>query len=179
MCVCPLNYAEEVPLEEVPHAQRPELSTATGKTITVYGKRCVKYRLDHSLTLSITYWVCDVQHPLLSVRSLMKSNLQLVFSPQRCYINKSGTDKLVTLVEHGPLYYLPTQGRTTTTSTSSTSTLQTQPTTTSTSTSLQLDKTDLYNTYKQTNKQTSKHTKQQQANNQTNKQSATEASHGG
>ena len=129
------------------HTQRPKLSTVTGKTIAVYGKRCVKYRLDHSLTLSITYWVCDVQHPLLSVRSLMKSNLQLVFSPQRCYINKPGTDKLVTLVENGPLYYLPTQGRTTSTSTSSTSTLQTQPTTTSTSTSLQLDKTDLYNTY--------------------------------
>jgi hypothetical protein len=62
VCVCPLNYAEEVPLEEVPHTQRPKLSTATGKTITVYGKRCVKYRVDHSLTLSITYWVCDVQH---------------------------------------------------------------------------------------------------------------------
>jgi hypothetical protein len=78
----------------------------------------------------------------------MKSNLQLVFSPQRCYINKPGTDKLVTLVENGPLYYLPTQGRTTASnSTSSTSTAQTQPTTTTTSTSLQLDKTDLYNTY--------------------------------
>ena len=77
----------------------------------------------------------------------MKSNLQLVFSPQRCYINKPGTDKLVTLVENGPLYYLPTQGRTTITSTSSTSTSQAQSTTTSTSTSLQMDKTDLYNTY--------------------------------
>jgi hypothetical protein len=62
--------------------------------------------------------------------------------------NKPGTDKLVVVVENGPLYFLPTQRRTTANnSNSSTSTAQTQPTTTSTSTSLQLEKTDLYNTY--------------------------------
>ena len=142
MCVCPLDYAKEIPLQEVPQTHRPRLSTATGKPITVYGRRIIKFKLDHQLCLTVGFWVCDVQHPLISVRSLMKSNLRLVFGSDHCYICKPGTDKLVTLVEQGPLFYLPTKGRTDNNNPPATSTNQPQqPTSQSSTTTAHFDKT--------------------------------------
>ena len=77
----------------------------------------------------------------------MKSNLRLVFGSDHCYICKPGTDKLVTLVEQGPLFYLPTKGRTDNNKPTTTTTQPQQSTSQSSTTSTPLDKTELYNTY--------------------------------
>jgi hypothetical protein len=73
LCVCPLNYRTECPLDT--ECQRPELHTASGDRLNVTGRRVVHYELGNTMILGVAYWVCNVKGPLVSVRSLIRSGL--------------------------------------------------------------------------------------------------------
>ena len=85
VCVCPLDYATDVPLVLPFPGAAPILSTASGQALSIACKRTFKYQLHGGMVLSITYWDCPVKHLLIAVRSLTKGSLIALLSVHRVW----------------------------------------------------------------------------------------------
>ena len=146
--MCPLHYAPEIPLQVLPSHLMPNLSTAKGDSIHVTGRKTIKYMLRDGLHLTVNYWVCAVQHPLISVRSLTHSELTVLFTRSGGWLSNASGTQYTSLVSDGPLWYLNAIGRTDGSTLDGKTTTTTSPSqdTTSTTTKTPHD-IDYYNYY--------------------------------
>ncbi len=81
-CVCPRDYAPEIEVTELPEGRKPELRTASGTKMEVYGIKYVAYKLSATVAIKIKYYVCDVHGPILSTGGMIRSGYSVVLDRQ-------------------------------------------------------------------------------------------------
>ncbi len=109
VCVCPPNSATTTEFDSIHWSTFPRLTSATGSLIPVHGRKTLKFLLPNRIIVTIHFWVCEVQHPLLSVHSLTRSGLSLNFTPEGSHLPKGSLS--CPLTPNGPLWYLSTVRR--------------------------------------------------------------------
>ena len=78
--VCPLDYANEIPLIEVDEILLPTLHTVTGKPIKIIGIRLIEYQIADGHWVLVKYYVCDVDCPILGTGSLNRGDYDILLS---------------------------------------------------------------------------------------------------
>ena len=76
VCVCPLQYAPEIPLTKLSEEETPKLRTVTDKPIKVYGVKWIDYLLDDGHWMAMRFLVCDVTMCIVSEHGLSKCNYE-------------------------------------------------------------------------------------------------------
>jgi hypothetical protein len=76
VCVCPLQYAPEIPLTKLSDEETPKLRTVTDKPIKVYGVKWIDYLLDDGHWMAMRFLVCDVTMCIVSEHGLSKCNYE-------------------------------------------------------------------------------------------------------
>ena len=79
-CVCPINYAPEIPIVKVDKRELPQIHSVTGATMKVEGVKYVTYQLANHHEMTVRYYVTDVRGPILSVNGLNKTGYSPVLS---------------------------------------------------------------------------------------------------
>ena len=64
-CVCPQNYAPEIPAVKVDKRELPQIHSVTGATMKVDGVKYVTYQLANHHEMTVRYYVTDVRGPIL------------------------------------------------------------------------------------------------------------------
>ena len=75
--VCPPWFGTSFPLHQMSEASKPQLRTATDNNIHVYGYRWIHFRNQKGQHIVIPFYVCDVKHPILSVRRLIHQGFEI------------------------------------------------------------------------------------------------------
>ena len=107
--MCPPHFATATPYDTLHWSKFPRLTSATGTLIPVHGRKTLRFLLPNRIIVTIHFWVCDVQAPLLSVHSLTRSGLSLHFAPEGATLSKGSLS--CPLTPNGPLWYLSTVQR--------------------------------------------------------------------
>ena len=100
---CPANYASDYPL--LPLGENPpKLRSVTGKPLTIYGRRLVRYNCDR-VYLTVNYYVCDVPFCLVSVTRMVLQGFWTVLGKD-CLMLLTPEGEKISITGHGTLLYL-------------------------------------------------------------------------
>ena len=108
VCVAPKDFAKHTELVKM--TTEPELYSATGKRLRVYGERLFPFLVktvdERSLAVRVLFVVADVRRPLISVASLTDQGFEVNFVCLSSITNKeSGTE--VIMERRGNGFFLP------------------------------------------------------------------------
>ena len=108
MCVAPKDFAQDVELIQMRDV--PELFSAMGKKLRVYGERLVPFLVQtadgRSLRIVVRFVIADVRRPLLSVSALTDQGFDVSFGINST-ITKPDSGSVVEMVRRGNAYFLP------------------------------------------------------------------------
>ena len=62
----------------LPSDKLPDLRTASGTTMEVYGVKYVAYQLSQDTAMKVKYYVCDVHAPILSTGGMIRSGYSVI-----------------------------------------------------------------------------------------------------
>ena len=102
MCVAPKDFAQDVELIQMRDV--PELFSAMGKKLRVYGERLVPFLVQtadgRSLMIVVRFVIADVRRPLLSVSALTDQGYDVSFGINST-ITKLDSGSVVEMVRRG------------------------------------------------------------------------------
>eukprot|EP00435_Cladocopium_sp_Y103_P050723 s1925_g15.t1 len=100
---CPFDYASDYPLLRL-GSNPPNLRSATGKPLKMYGRRLVQYDCN-GVKLWVSYYVCDVSFCLVSVARMLLQNYWSVLGKD-CLLVLTPDHETVPVLRYGTLLYL-------------------------------------------------------------------------
>ena len=100
---CPFDYASDYPLLPL-GPNPPNLRSATGKPLKMYGRRLVQYDCN-GVKLWVNYYVCDVSFCLVSVARMLLQNYWTVLGKD-CLLLLTPDHETVPVLRYGTLLYL-------------------------------------------------------------------------
>ena len=87
--VCPVDYATNCETIIEGEYRTPKLRTVTGDAMTIHGIRTVTYQLEYGASMTVVFWACDVDIPVISVSSLRRSGYGVVLDKET-YLTYNG-----------------------------------------------------------------------------------------